>query len=251
MMGPGLGLSLSTDLMGPMPSELSAYTYSINLINASNLWCCFGGLENKTSAEATRVCKTLELEMRTWSNIHPDPRVVRIHSDMGGEFKSHFEKWCNDLGARKTGTGGYNSIQNPLGELFNRLGQEGMRALLSQATGCDPYYFKSLWLLALKQAAYWLNRSDSKTRKSPWEISWGTPYEIDSRDHIFGERCYYKLNKNTLIEPKGDSRGDPAIWVGRDLNTGGHWVVPITWNSDEHRFNLFQPKSVQTLHIVP
>ena len=176
MMGPGLGLSLSTDLMGPMPSELSAYTYSINLINASNLWCCFGGLENKTSAEATRVCKTLELEMRTWSNIHPDTRVVRIHSDMGGEFKSHFEKWCNDLGARKTGTGGYNSIQNPLGELFNRLGQEGMRALLSQATGCDPYYFKSLWLLALKQAAYWLNRSDSKTRKSPWEISWGTPY---------------------------------------------------------------------------
>ena len=101
MMGPGLGLSLSTDLMGPMPSELSAYTYSINLINASNLWCCFGGLENKTSAEATRVCKTLELEMRTWSNIHPDTRVVRIHSDMGGEFKSHFEKWCNDLGARK------------------------------------------------------------------------------------------------------------------------------------------------------
>ena len=59
--------------------------------------------------------------MRTWSNIHPDTRVVRIHSDMGGEFKSHFEKWCNDLGARKTGTGGYNSIQNPLGELFNRL----------------------------------------------------------------------------------------------------------------------------------
>ena len=54
MMGPGLGLSLSTDLMGPMPSELSAYTYSINLTNASNLWCCFGGLENKTSAEATR-----------------------------------------------------------------------------------------------------------------------------------------------------------------------------------------------------
>jgi len=127
-----------------------------------------------------------------------------------------------------------------------------MRALLSQATGCDPYYFKSLWLLALKQAAYWLNRSDSKTRKSPWEISWGTPYELDSRDHIFGERCYYyKLNKNTLIEPKGDSRGDPAIWVGRDLNTGGHWVVPITWNSDEHRLNLFQPKSVQTIHIVP
>ena len=86
-MGPGLGLSLSTDLMGPMPSDLSASTYSINLINASNLWCCFGGLENKT--EATRVCKELESEMRTWSNIHPDTRVVRIHSDMGGEFKSH------------------------------------------------------------------------------------------------------------------------------------------------------------------
>ena len=30
-------------------------------------------------------------------------------------------------------------------------------------------------------------------------------------------------------------------------------VVPITWNSDsdERRFNLFQPKSVQTIHIVP
>ncbi len=53
-------------------------------------------------------------------------------------------------------TGGYNSIQNPLGELFHRLGQEGMGALLSQATGCDPYYLKSLWLLTLKQAAYWL-----------------------------------------------------------------------------------------------
>ena len=88
MMGPGLGLSLSTDLMGPMPSDLSAYTYSINLINASNLWCCFGGLENKTSAEATRACKTLESEMRTWSNIHPDTRVVRIHVTWGANLEA-------------------------------------------------------------------------------------------------------------------------------------------------------------------
>ena len=85
--------------------------------------------------------------MGTWSSIYPDTRVVRIHRDMGGEFKSHFEKWCNDLGARKTGTGGYNYIQNPLGELFTRLGQEGMGALLSHATGCDPYYFKSLMVI--------------------------------------------------------------------------------------------------------
>jgi hypothetical protein len=79
--------------MGPLPIDLSANTYSINLINDSNLWCCFGGLENKTSAEATRVCKELISEMRTWSNIHPDTRVVHIHvhSDMRGEFKSHFE----------------------------------------------------------------------------------------------------------------------------------------------------------------
>ena len=108
--------------MGPMPSDLSASTYSINLISASSLWCCFGGLENKTSAEATRVCKELESEMRTWSrptwsNIHPDTRVVRIHSDMGGEFRSHFEKWCSGVGATKTGMGSYSSIQNPLGEL--------------------------------------------------------------------------------------------------------------------------------------
>ena len=27
---------------------------------------------------------------------------------------------------------------------------------------------------------------------------------------------------------EGNFLVDPAIWVGRDLNTGGHWVVPIT-----------------------
>ena len=63
MMGPGLGLSLSTDLMGPLPPDLSANTYSINLINASNLWCCFGGLENKTSTSTLSLTLPLTLTL--------------------------------------------------------------------------------------------------------------------------------------------------------------------------------------------
>ena len=109
-------------------------------------------------------------------------------------------------------------------------------------------YFKDLWLLALKHHVFWLNRAGSKDRESPYKKVWGKDYEVHPNDHNFGSLCYYKIDKAALIN-KGDMRGEPAIWVGRDLNTEGHIVVPISWVYNENKFELFQPNTVKAVKV--
>ncbi len=69
-------------------------------------------------------------EIRIWTD-RIGEKVVRVHTDMGGEFKGAFEELCKRLGARHTGPGGYRSESNPLGEGWNRIDQEGVRASLA------------------------------------------------------------------------------------------------------------------------
>ena len=245
--GPGEGLKISSDLMGPFPACLLAKTFAMNAIDSESSWCEVDGVEGKGSAETSKVFESLIADLRIWGN-QPNKRVVRIHTDMGGEYKKHFQTLCKKLGARKTGTGGYMSKANPQAELFHQLGQGGMRALLGQATHGSDLYFKDLWLLALKHHVFWLNRAGSKDRESPYKKVWGKDYEVHPNDHNFGSLCYYKIDKVALIN-KGDMRGEPAIWVGRDLNTGGHIVVPISWVYNENKFELFQPKTVKTVKV--
>ena len=130
--GPGEGLKISSDLMGPFPACLLAKTFAMNAIDSESSWCEVDGVEGKGSAETSKVFESLIADLRIWGN-QPNKRVVRIHTDMGGEYKKHFQTLCKKLGARKTGTGGYMSKANPQAELFHQLGQGGMRALLRRS----------------------------------------------------------------------------------------------------------------------
>ena len=157
-------------------------------------------------------------------------KIVRVHTDMGTEFKGLFESLCKRLGARHTGTGGYRSTSNPIGEGWNRIAMEALRAGLSACTGGEGY-FRELWLLGLQYAVYWLNRTSRGGRDSPFKKVWGKEYEMHVNDHVFGSFRMYRI-KDTERRNKGDPLSRPGVWVGRDTLIGGHRVVPIVWDAE-------------------
>ena len=160
--------------MGPFPAELRAHIYSIMVVEDESQWAEVGGLKSKGSEHAATVFREL-VRVIAYSTHKIGAKVARVHTDMGTEFKGAFEKLCAELGARHTGTGGYRSTSNPLGEQWNRLAQEGLRAVLAACTG-GVGYFDELWLLGLVHVVYWLNRNSTPSRESPYKRVWKKEY---------------------------------------------------------------------------
>ena len=67
-------------------------------------------------------------------------------------------------------------------------------------------------------------------------------------DHVFGSLCMYRMRDVTRAD-KGSPLAQPGVWVGRSLDTGGHKVVPISWDSDEKRWVLHKVEVCKTVHV--
>ena len=76
--------------------------------------------------------------------------------------------------AKHAHTGGYNSRSNPAENALARV-QQCARAMLIEATGGEAYY-KDLRGLALKRAAYCINRGSSKKAGSAHRKAWGKEF---------------------------------------------------------------------------
>jgi len=244
--GPGEGLKLSSDLMGPFEEELMGHLYSIMVVEDKFQWAEVGGLKDKAPKGSADEFHRLVREIAR-QTLRQGANIVRVHTDMGTEFKGLFESLCAKLGARHTGTGGYRSTNNPLGEGWNRIAMGTVRAALAACTGGEGY-FRELWLLALVHAVYWINRTSKPDRSSPYSKVHGTEYVMHPHDHVFGSLCMYHV-KDVDRANKGDRLAKPAIWVGRDTLIGGHRVVPISWDHTTLTWQLSAVESVVTCHV--
>jgi hypothetical protein len=122
--------------------------------------------------------------------------------------------------------------------------------MLAAATGGHDYFIE-LRGPALKRAAYCINRkqqvaqpgSKNLIKPSPYEVGWGESFDWDNRnEHVFGAKCVFKTHAHE--REKFESVSDRGIWVGRNLNSNQHWVVPITWDWTEKRWMLGKLRSV-------
>ena len=60
----------------------------------------------------------------------------------------------------------------------------------------------------------------------------------------------YICIKDSEVDSKWEAKGDVGIWVGRDRNSKGHWVVPIgEYDSESETYTLYRPISVTTVKV--
>lgn len=120
--------------------------------------------------------------------------------------------------------------------------------MLAEAIGGHNYYVE-LRGLALERAAYCINRVDKVDRKSAYHLAWGYPFNWgDPDEYIFGARCIYKTRKNN--REKMESVSEVGIWVGRDLNSNQHRVVPLTgYTPSTGEYELGKCISVRTVKV--
>ena len=136
----------------------------------------------------------------------------RAHTDQGGEFKGVFHETLVAMNLTHTDTGGYNSCVNPAENAQGRL-QQTARAMLAACTG-GREYFRELRGLAVRRAAYCINRKQQVDRArtqnlplpSPYEKAWGKAFDWgDSNEHVFGAKCVYLTHDHA--REKYESRG--------------------------------------------
>ena len=103
--------------------------------------------------------------------------------------------------------------------------------MLAACTGGQEY-FRELRGVALKRAAYCLNRKQIAEGGSPYVRAWGSEFDWgNSSEHVFGAKCVFLLHAHE--HEKFESRGRLGVWVGRNLKSNQHLVVPITWDCTE------------------
>ena len=157
------------------------------------------------------------------------------------------KEYIAELGAVHTDTGGYNSSTNPVEGAQGRL-QQSARAMLAQCTGGHKYYIE-LRGAALKRAAYCINRTPRTSKGSAYLEAWGSEYNWDDpQEHVFGARCIYKTPSHS--RDKMESVSAAGIWVGRDLRSNQHLVVPLAgYTPSSGECELASLISVRTVRV--
>ena len=123
--------------------------------------------------------------------------------------------------------------------------------MLVQCTGGHSYYVE-LRGASLKRAAYCINRCKRQNRPtcSAYEEAWGEPYEWGTDEHTFGARCVYTCKVNKRIGGKMEAVYEVGIWVGRNLTSNEHWIVPLSgYNPHSGEYDLGKIVSVRTMRV--
>jgi len=100
----------------------------------------------------------------------------------------------------------------------------------------------------VSRAAYCLNRADRKDKPSPYKKAWGHEFEWGSNEHTFGARCLYKVHAHE--REKYESVSNVGIWVGYNMDSNQHLVVPLeAWDPIEQEYLLGNLRSVGTVRV--
>ena len=239
------GNTVYFDLMGPFPLDLEGNVYELTVSEGEHGWMEVTGIKDKSSAVAAEsLCRVVS---DCFNNSNQDPSSIgRYHSGQGKEFAGKVQELIEKSGAVHTDTGGYNSSTNPVEGAQGRL-QQTARAMLVQCTGGHSYY-EELRGVALKRSAYCINRCSRQGRDSAYKEAWKRDFVWDSSEHVFGARCVFKLNRR--VGAKMEAVSEVGIWVGRDLRSNGHWIVPLqAYDPHSMEYTLGKLVSVQTVRV--
>ncbi|KAE8183731.1 hypothetical protein A4X03_0g8163, partial [Tilletia caries] len=154
-------------------------------------------------------------QLQMWvkrESVQQERNVKVLRTDGGGEFGSKAcETWCAELGIARQLTAPYSSVQNGVVERANRTLQDRTRAMLGGARAD-----LALWPLAVKAAAYQLNRTPNTAiqNKIPKQM-WSGKEPDFSMLRVWGCVAWVKIHPAQRINGKTlSARGARGMFVG-------------------------------------
>ena len=208
------GERFHSDLFGPVKSDASQRFY-VTYTDEATRYRFISGLCRKSDTAGH--LKSFLAHLKNQYGITPK----RIRSDNGGEYTSkEYQQILRDQGIIHETTAPHTPQENGISERLNDEVMKIARALL-QLSGLPEEF----WIYAAYHAVYLINRKPCKANKdkTPYEV-WQQSKPDISTLRTFG--CYCEvLNQghHSKIAPKTF----PAIYLGHDPNTKGHYRL---WN---------------------
>ena len=136
-------LEIGFDLIGPMVESNNGNVYKLVGCEAHTGYGHSVGLKDKSSKTVLRGVQAILARIRVAHN-KTDKVSVRFHSDKDKSFMGEVETYIQEQPWLQTMTEGYDSNGNAIVERRNEKLDQGLRALLLEATGGRLYY-EELW----------------------------------------------------------------------------------------------------------
>jgi transposase InsO family protein len=208
-----VGDEVHTDVWGPATIETPQHKkYYVSYTDEASRYTVLVLMRSKDET-----LESFEDVDARWETEH-GIRIKIIHSDNGGEYKSHeFDKYLAKRGIRRRLTVHHTPEHNGVAERLNRTLLEKVRAMLHAAD-----LPKNLWGEALKHAVWLKNRTSTRA------LGGRTPYEVfhnskpDLRDiHEWGCKVSVHVDDNGKL----DGRARDGRWLGLDQESiEGHRI---------------------------
>ena len=193
------------DIFGPVETlSVGGAKYGLIFTDGYSRWRSFFAMANRSET-----LSKFKQYLEDMSGMLKGAKVVRLHSDGGGEFMSEeFKSFCKSKGIHQTNSSPRTPEQNGLAERSNRTVLDMARSMRVDA-GLD----KEMWAMACDTAVYLINRLPSAV------IGGATPYQrlfnkSARLEHvrIFGCRAYVQFYNNE--RKKLDEKAWRGILVG-------------------------------------
>ena len=221
-------LELVFDLIGPMVESNNGNVYKLVGCEAHTGYGHSVGLKDKSSKTVLRGVQAILARIRVAHN-KTDKVSMRFHSDKDKSFMGEVETYIQEQPWLQTMTEGYDSNGNAIVERRNEKLDQGLRALLLEATGGRLYY-EELWDEAMNHVHNLVNHMPEAGGKTPAQLAGQHSLDIDNMVECFGALAYYyeAPPRRSTRGHQTDTPGRMAICVGRSkVISGGHRVIPV------------------------
>ena len=162
-------------------SELSGNFWNQVLMDYSTGWTEVYAQKRRTADEGLEQYKEFVRELKVRCS-NKEKTVISFYHDFDKAYEGEYYRYVREQGVKDSHTGGRRPVSNSLVERHIGLLAEAAKAALLTATG-GHYYYDQLEFVALKRAAWSVNRVDWSDRPSPYMRLTGEQYSDFVHDH--------------------------------------------------------------------
>ena len=186
-------------------NELSGNPWNQGLMDHSTGWTEVYAQKKRTAIEGVEVYTEFvwELEARCQNK---EKQVISFRRDFDKAYEGEYYRYVREQGVKDNHIGGRRPVSNSLVERHNGLLAEAAKAALLTATG-GHYYYDQLEFVALKRAAWSVNRVDWSDRPSPHMRLTGKQYQDFEHVHPLGALVDYyvpRVGRDGKLQPPGE-----------------------------------------------
>ena len=206
---------IHTDICGPFDPTIFGERYYITFTDDYSRYLTVYLLKSKDES-----IKMFEIYKKMAEILHNGKKIIKIHSDRGGEYTSNnWKEFCTKEGIQISFSPRKTPQLNAVAESANRIVNWKIRAVLA-----DSGLPKEYWGFAAKVCTLYKNMSPtSKKEYTPFEHWFGKKPNLKMQ-RVFGCLCFYKEPSMPKFEPQTNK----GILLGYDDDLTSYCIMNMS-----------------------